>query len=528
VRPRWRHALAFLAGPAIAIPATAQDSLPPLHVARITYLTSSTAYLDAGESDGLRVGSAIEVVRGGVSIAALRVSFLSPHRASCEILRVETPPVVGDSVRFRAVPTAASPSPPLTAATPAPRPKSALPGLHGRVGVQYLSIGPPPSGGGALSEPSFDLRLDGHPGGAAALDLTLDVRARRTHVILPDGTTISDGRVRVYQAALAATPPGSPAQVTVGRQISGRLASVGVFDGILAELNRSRWATGIFAGTQPEPVDLRFSTEISEWGGYLQHHSSPAADARWALTLGASGSYQSGRSNREFVYVQGTYWSRLVSALVTQEVDYYRPWKLLPGMRPVSPTATFALLRVQPSVALGFDAGFDTRRNVRLYRDVVSPATAFDDAYREGVWGGVTLRFAQRFGIGLDARSSRGGPAGPATAYTVSLNDVGLGRLGVWLRTRSTWYQGPGLRGWLHSVTAGYAPNRLVDLQVTGGVRQERNPLADPVTKVWAPWVGTDVDVNLGRSWYALVSATRQGGGFDNNNQIYVGVSLRF
>ena len=42
--------------------------------------------------------------------------------------------------------------------------------------------------------------------------------------------------------------------------------------------------------------------------------------------------------------------------------------------------------------SVSLNAGWDSRRNVRLYRDLVSPATDFDDTYRQGYWGGVEWR----------------------------------------------------------------------------------------------------------------------------------------
>ena len=58
--------------------------------------------------------------------------------------------------------------------------------------------------------------------------------------------------------------------------------------------------------------------------------------------------------------------------------------------------------------------------------------------------------------------------------------------------------------------------------------RQERNVLTDPPTNAWVTWLGADLDVNLARSWYLVVSANRETGGLSGNNQIYGGVSFRF
>src|SRR2546425_10523833 len=89
-------------------------------------------------------------------------------------------------------------------------------------------------------------------------------------------------------------------------------------------------------------------------------------------------------------------------------------------MKPISLTSTFAVFQYHATQDLTLDAGFDNRRNVRLYRDVVNPETAFDDTYRQGAWAGMWLQLARRFRLGLDARFSSGGPAGGAHPHTPS------------------------------------------------------------------------------------------------------------
>jgi len=77
---------------------------------------------------------------------------------------------------------------------------------------------------------------------------------------------------------------------------------------------------------------------------------------------------------------------------------------------------TFATLRVRATETLDFHAGFDNRRNVLLYRDVVNPVTTFDDAFRQGVWVGMGVRIASRYFIAADTRQSAGGAAGRASS----------------------------------------------------------------------------------------------------------------
>jgi hypothetical protein len=380
---------------------------------------------------------------------------------------------------------------------------------------------------GSFSQPALDLRIDGPPLGAPSLNLAIDVRARRTYTILSDGTALSDGLNRVYQAAITAQAPGSPARITVGRQISGNLAPVGLFDGVLAEVARPGWSTGVFTGTEPEPLQLTLSSSIMEVGGYVQRHSVPGATSLWSLTLGASGSYDGGNVNRNFAFMQGSYLTPRMSAMVTQEVDYYQAWRLLPGMDPISPTSTFATFQYRATGAVTLNAGFDNRRNVRLYQDVVSPETVFDDTYRQGAWAGAWLRVGRRVRLGVDARQSSGGPGGTANSYTLSLGGDRLTPLGAALRTRTTYYIGPEVRGWLEAAALGFEPGDRLRLELNGGLRAEQDLLASP-PNTSVSWVGADLDLTLARAWYVMVSATRQRGGVDGYDEVYGGLSFRF
>ena len=515
----WLVALA-----AVVAPAAAQDS-SAARVAHITYLTADAAYIDAGRLDGLREGARVTVVRGGASIATLTVSYLASHQASCNIDSTTAPLAVGDLVRFVAAAL------PRDSTTTARAPASAAPrrpsvaALRGRAGVQYFYIGQRDGASGSLSQPAFDLRLAGSPTGSPDVSVVLDVRGRRSYTVLADGTTLSDNRGRVYQAAFAYRPVGSPLGVVAGRQYAANLGSIGLFDGVLTDWTRPGWSAGLFAGAQPEPINLGFSSSVVEGGGYLQRHSAPGAVNRWALTLGVSGSYQAAHANREFAFVQGTYFGPRLTALLTQEVDYYRWWKRLPGMAALSLTNTFAFGQWRASDRLSLDAGFDSRRNVRLYRDVVNPVTAFDDTYRRGAWVGASWLALAPVRLGLELRTTGGG-SDRSNSYTGS---VDLTRLpwGMGLRSRTTYYTTPLLHGWLNAFTLGADPGTRVHADVNAGWRAERDPLNDP-TGTAATWVGGDLDVTLARAWYVMLSATRQRGGFDGSDQFYGGLSFRF
>jgi hypothetical protein len=517
-----------LACVALALPARviAQDSTG-VRKATITYLTSTSAYINAGRDGGLQEGMEVRVWRGGTAIGVLKVSYLGPHQASCDIVSQSVAIVVGDTVRFRPVAAAVPPSVAEAAPVATPRPPRLGSSLRGNVGMHYMLVNQ--VGGGGFTQPSMDVRLNGPLAGSPVV-LNVDVRARRTASTI-GGTDVVDGHARAYQLALSfGAPTGMGRRLTVGRQTSPGFSGVGVFDGVLGEWSGKHGGGGIFGGTQPDPVDLSFATSIVEAGGYFERHGSigsVASRRRWTAVMGLIGSYERGHANREFGFVQGSYASARVFGFLSQEIDYYRPWKRTTGMPAVSFTSTFATLRYRATDKLDLRAGFDNRQNVLLYRDVVNPVTTFDDAFRQGVWVGMGLRISPRYFLDADTRRSDGGTAGTASSYTLSLRAARFLMPEVGARARITYYRNQRIDGVLESVALGLDPGSAVHVELSGGARTERDRFAAPASQT-AFWVGGDFDVSVARAWYLMLSASTEHGGLAPTSQVYTGFSVRF
>jgi hypothetical protein len=512
---------------AAASTAAAQDT-NATRLARITYVTGLSAYVDAGREAGLREGDTVEVVRGGAAVARLRVAYLASRQASCEQVGSEVPLSVGDTVRFALRPTPAALA---TAETPEGEPRKAVRSrafrpIRGRIGARYLYVRAR-DGASDLSQPSLDARLEGSGIGGSPFGINVDLRTRRTATTRANGTSVADGRTRVYQAALFLNPAGSPFRLTIGRQFSPSLASLTLFDGALVELNRPAWGVGAFGGSEPDPIDLGFSRTIQDYGAYFRLHARPGAASRWSVTIGGIASFESGRTNRQFGYLQAAFTSRRFSVFANQEVDYYGSDKQALGEPSLSPTSSFASLRLELVPGLDLHGGVDNRRSVRLYRDVITPEVAFDDSFRQGYWSGVSLAVARRYRLGVDARVSTGGTAGRAEAYTTQLGAERLTRAGLSLRARGTRYLNPILSGWLGSLTLGADPLPALHVELNGGLRRENDPRALPSTTSEVTWVGAGLDLGLGRAWYLMVSGTRESG-LDATDQLYSALSYRF
>ncbi|MBZ0269404.1 hypothetical protein K8I85_14715, partial [bacterium] len=421
----------------------------------VSYVTSSTLYANAGSADGLRIGDTARVLRDGAEIATVRVTSLSSRRsafAAPEGIEV----LVGDTLSF----TAHAVEPPEKAAARSrvaqPPPGNSVAGwLHahgwrGRLGLRFFGLFND-VGNGQYQEPAVDLRADGTAIGHADVDVTLDIRTRRTFRTRADGSTDTRDRSRVYKAAAHWQRGDSPWRVTAGRQFSTALSSVSLFDGLSVERSGRRWTGGAFVGTQPDYANYGYSTDVREQGVYGALHNPLGGKSRWTAGAAFIGSYRDGTVNREHFALQGRWSNGRVFATALQELDLNRDWR---GDREstLSFTNAYVTARMSATERLSLNGGFDTRRNVRLYRDRITPETEFDDSYRRGYWGGASLSMGARSSVYTRVRRSGGGTEDASTAATVGGRTRLRARHPISFGGRVTRYRNGRTEGWLSSV----------------------------------------------------------------------------
>ena len=522
LRRRFPVLLAVLLSAPALSPVRADGAVAP---PRVTYVSSSSVYVSAGSEEGVSVGDRLAVVRDGAAVAELEVTLTSPHKADCKRVGDGGEILAGDTVLLASATEPATPA----AATPQTQPArgpSEL-GIRGRVGVRYLAI---QDGGDGpdYHQPSLDVRIDGTRIAGSDFDVNADLRARRTYRTFGDGTSQEEGRTRLYRLSAAWQREGSPFRVSLGRQISPSLAVVSLFDGVLGEFRKDRWGAGLFGGTEPDPANYAYSSDVRDWGGFFEYGSVPGAERRWAITTGAVSSSEEGTINRDFFFLQGRYNDRRLSGYLTQEVDMNRGWRKEQEGSTWTATSTFATLRWRAAEAFSLNGGIDTRRSVRLYRDYVSPETEFDDRYRQGAWVGADGRFGKHFDYGVSYRRSDAGGDDTADSTTLIL---GLRRLTAWgldLRARSTRYTNLHMEGWLHSLSASADLGTRSRLEAYGGVRDET-----VLEGAWVPeerhtWYGLNWDLFLHRHWMFTATAEKNQGQEEDNTQYYATVSYRF
>lgn len=502
--------------------------------APVSYLSGASVYVDAGAREGLAVGDTLVVLRGTREIARVRVTFASSHRAACDTLWTAAPIAVGDVVRYIAAPASAAAggapadsgglaarggAAPASAAAAPPARRARL---RGRVGAGWLSVDSPE--GGRFRQPSLALRFDGTGLGDGRADVHFDMRSRRTTRSFSGAGETVENAGRVYRAALTLRADGPGLRLVMGRQTSPTLASVSLFDGALLERVTPTSSYGVFAGTQPEAIRYGFSSDVVEGGAFVELHQGPGATERWSLAFGGVTSLDHGHPNRDFAFAQGGWFSKALTASFTQELDVNRSWKRANGEPLLSATSTFATASAPVTGWLALNAGYDSRRSVRLYRDRLTPETEFDDAYRRGAWVGAQVTPLPRLRLGGDTRTSDG--AGRAEAWSLHAEAWRLSRLNGSLRARYSRFEGGGQVSTLRSFGGGFEPFRAARLDVSGGVRSLRH--AEFGVDEHEHWLAVDGDLAFGRAWYLGAGWERDRGDDGELRQVQASLNRRF
>jgi hypothetical protein len=356
--------------------------------------------------------------------------------------------------------------------------------------------------------------------------LHADVRARRT-TLSGDGRDDTDSDNRIYRLNVGYDGPGDGWRFAVGRQVSPELANVSVYDGASFAFDRRRWSAGGFTGTQPDGSDYGYSSDVREHGAFFQFRSKPGASRRWSLGTGTVASYEDSEVNREFVFVQGRYAHERLTVFATQEIDVNRSWKEDVEDDSIDPTSTFVSLNLRATDSLRLRAGYDNRRNIRLYRDVETPETEFDDDFRRGLWAAVSRDAGRHVRLGVEARTYDGGGAGDADSWSANLSVHRLTSRNFSARIRVTTYENERLEGRLYAADASLHVSTRVDVGLSGGLRDDEN-LINPLFDDDVSWFGVDLDVHMGRALYLTLWLERAEGDFEEVDQAHATLAWRF
>jgi hypothetical protein len=490
-------------------------------VAKVSYVSGGSVYLDAGRDQGVAPGDSALAQRAGRMIAGLLVREVTSSRAVCDTFAVAAMPQIGDVVRCRAraaaAPVAIAGAAGDSAAAgdeppPAPRTRRSRT-WRGRVALGFLGV--TPDEGGSVRQPTLDLRLDRI---GRTLNLQADVRGRSTQ---DDAGT--DREARVYRLSAAFHDAAVRRRLVVGRQVLSSAPGAAFFDGAVAELDRGAWTIGLFGGGEPEASTFRPSFDQIQAGAFVRARRSQAGRV-WSATFGFFDARYKGDIDRDALFLDVFHVAPGRSFFFNQEVDVNPAWKRALGEAPVSATSTFLFGRQALGPALSVQAGFDNRRNVRLARDRETAETAFDDRYRQGGWTGLTWDASRWLRLDGSGRWTSG-ISQASRAYTGMVLLWTPRRHDLALRVRSTRTDGA-TQGWLHVLEGEwrFAGDRRLLVRAGREAWDDAGGSSTTINR----WKGAELQSGLGAKVYGFASGEWRDGDSGGTMQSQFGLSWFF
>jgi len=365
----------------------------------INYISADAVYLNSGRHAGLEIGSRVEVVRDGRTIAILEVIHVSSNSASCRIVEQTEAPRVGDAAIFTAV--AVSPTP---AATPQaggaaslagePRTENIVSGY-----VEFQNVLQRDLTGSDLSslQPAIAARILVKNVGGTGGNLRFRDRIRYYHRSRPASPTIDSGEWyhRLTELSFVVDTPGATLNWGVGRLIAPHMIGVGIVDGGYVSYAFARYLrAGVSGGLTPDLIDLSVSSDNAQMGGFVAFDYAEAQPWRFNSAASLLGRYQSGTVSREFLYWQNSFnYYRRFAVFQSVEVDFNRDWRRDAAGEAATFTNFYIMASGEVAEYATLDLSYDSRKNTRVYETRETPDSLFDDVTHNGYRGGATFHF---------------------------------------------------------------------------------------------------------------------------------------
>lgn len=205
-----------------------------------------------------------------------------------------------------------------------------------------------------------------------------------------DSTEKYDG-LRIYNLSLN-YDFSKTASLTIGRKINVNMANIGAVDGIQFEKRFKNFSIGALAGTRPNDSTYGFDKNLFQYGAFLSHKVQNLSGI-----MQTSAAYFNQTNNlltdRRYLYFQHS--NSLLSNLdlfASAEVDLYKLSNNIPTNN-FDLTSTYVSLSYRPVTNLSLSISYDVRKNIYFYETYKNK---IDSTLEKEMRQGLRFRFNYR------------------------------------------------------------------------------------------------------------------------------------
>jgi len=180
--------------------------------------------------------------------------------------------------------------------------------------------------------------------------------------------------------------------LTFGRKVNRSISNIGALDGIQLEGTINNFKAGLLVGSRPDYLDYSYNFNLFEFGGFISHsYKSDMGTMQNSLALFQQ--TNDFKTDRRFLYFQHS--NSLINKVhlfLSSEVDLFKKENGV-AMSTFSLTGLYLSLRYRASRIIGFQASYDSRKNVIYYETFQNYADSlYENAIRQGVRFRVNIR----------------------------------------------------------------------------------------------------------------------------------------
>ena len=191
--------------------------------------------------------------------------------------------------------------------------------------------------------------------------------------------------------------------ISIGRKINNRIASVGAIDGIQSEYKIKKIFTGAVIGFRPDIFDYGLNSKLLQvgfYGGFNQIRGKASSETTFGILEQRNGS----ATDRRYAYLQHT--DRLndkISMFSSLELDLFQNVNGNAGTK-TRLTSFYYSINYQPVRKLSIMASYDSRRNIIYYESYLGneiDRLLADDMNMQGVRIWLNYKLTKKINSGI-------------------------------------------------------------------------------------------------------------------------------
>lgn len=400
---------------------TAESHAQQSYTGKVTYLTSTSAYVNLGTNHGFDVGDTLRIMNKGKVAAILHVATVASKSLSAIILSKNTDlregdEVVGftarspktvqqpiqttnspgrtdtDTTHSRSIPS----SPSTTQQAQVPSQESHEENIiHGRLGLQYYALYNNSNSQLEFSQPAavLNFTLDKIFGAPLAFNFYLNSRYDARSQQLRTGVDYPRMTNRVYEASLKYGRDSSLINFLFGRFVAPVIGGVGTFDGAMVTMQKGDLQFGIVAGTQPGWRNSDVQLSNPKFSAFASYQTGDYSSTRYQGSFAYAQQYYSNNLDRGFFYLQNTVtFSNSLSLYQNADFDLH---DLVNGENKTSLHLSdfFLSASYRPLNWLSASGSYAIRRNIYFLESFkFIPDSLFDKSFLQNVQLSVGIR----------------------------------------------------------------------------------------------------------------------------------------